>query len=171
MSTDSPPSVAAWEAPPIVKEIARNSAVVAINLVKFEGQVQDLRAGDLIDTLGMQFKLGAARPPEPNYFSAFVGIDLDCRAKNEPARSVATISCAYAAKYIVKDSELFCRLTDDDFVSFASINGVLTLWPYLREFSNTAAQRMMLPPVLLPFLQGVFNPAEILKKAQRIDKL
>jgi hypothetical protein len=163
-------TTSAWQLPPIALEIARKASIGPINLLKFDGQLGDLHANDAIDNLSMQFRFGAVRAPEPLHFSTFVGLDLVCFSKADPLREIAKLNCMFAIKYLLNDAMLLAKLSDEDFIVFASTTSLRTLWPYIREFSQSMAQKMMLPPLTLPFLQAL-NPTAILEQAQRVGQL
>lgn len=76
----------------------------------------------------------------------------------------------FAVKYVVSDADLFAKVKDEDLVLFASTTSLRTLWPYLREFSQSIAQKMLRPQITLTFLQSL-NYAEIVQKAQWIEQL
>jgi hypothetical protein len=80
-----------------------------------------------------------------------VGARLTTRL--EPAESVAgseapmSIEVMLALTYSLQDA---ARFSDDVLEEFARVNGTFNAWPYWREYVQTTAARMSLPPLVLP---------------------
>ena len=144
-----------------VIKVSQTCGLLGVNVVECSGRVGVVQVGDQIQDLDLQMKFGVGRPPEAQHFLAAVGLELTCRAKADPARVLATMSCQIALRYLVPDPVLFGSLSDQDLGEFAIHIGSRHGWPYLRQFCQDLAQRMMLPTLLLPPLA-----ATLLRSAQ-----
>ena len=69
---------------------------------------------------------------------------------------VAEAAIKYLLQYQVKDNE---PLADDDVSQFASSNGTLHSWPFLREFLYDLTSRMGYPPYTLGVVHFKPKPA------------
>lgn len=67
-----------------------------------------------------------------------------------PESAAAEMFAAYELTYeLPEDSDV----PDDALDAFAETNGVFNAWPYFREFAQSSAARMGLPPVLVPLFR------------------
>ena len=71
------------------------------------------------------------------------------------------VGISYLLSYSLKSPE---PLADDDVVQFASANGTLHSWPFVREFLHALTSRMGFPPFTLGVMH--FVPMQAAKKAQ-----
>ena len=142
--------------PPIVTEIGSLAAIRSLNLVRAECIVLDLRDGDVVEGLKIQMNAGGRKHAElPRLICGF-GMKVEPQAKGRADGPVARIICDYAVQYDFADRAFFDRITDRDIEMFAAYNTSTNVWPHVREFIQSMAGRMMLPPLILP----LFRPAE-----------
>jgi len=94
-----------------------------------------------------------------------IGIDVKVEAEFDSAKTniILNIKCAafstgknsksiqfeghYLLRYEVKSAE---PLSQVDLQAFGEMNGVFNLWPFWREYVQSASLRMGLPPLTLP---------------------
>jgi len=85
------------------------------------------------------------------------GIQADVtvyRRADDPS-PMATITCTYAATYLIDDQSILVEAKEDDLIEFVIQFGSQHTWPYIREFVHTTAQRMLLPHFVLPYAGSV----------------
>ena len=58
-----------------------------------------------------------------------------------------SMTITFALQYQVENAT---RFSDDILAEFARVNGTFNAWPYWREYVDTTAARMNLPPIVLP---------------------
>jgi len=163
-------AIEAWKPSEIVREIAMNSELVNINLVECGGEVlAGVRAGDTIESINIELEAGRGAVMEENHFSLMVGVKVTLLPKGQPEKPAAVVRCRYAAQYRCKSKEFFEELTNDALGAFTASTGTLTLWPYIREFVQSTALRMLLPPVNLPPVMTVFVEPPRPKAAEKTD--
>jgi hypothetical protein len=137
-------------------EIDKTTRMVALNMTKCEASVVAMKSGDVIGNVGTQLEHGLSRNDDGS-FSAFLGAELDCFAQKEPERLIGKIACTFASKYMPAEQGWLATKTDEDLMVFVVLVSPLHLWPYIREFSQSVAQRMMMPPLLLPAMGRITN--------------
>jgi hypothetical protein len=82
--------------------------------------------------------------------------DLRVRGKSRD-RNVMDISGRVEARYDLPDSE---PPTELQIKAFAKTNGMLNVWPYWREYVQSATLRAGLPPLTLPLFRVVHAPGK-----------
>ena len=137
-----------------VKVLSQNCSLLAVNLIECAAKVMSVQANDQIHDLDIEMQFGIGRPVEQQQFIASVAVAVACRAKADPSRVIAKVSCTFALRYLATDAPLFATLKDEDLGEFAVHVGSLHGWPYLRQFCQDMAQRMMIPPFMLPPLSA-----------------
>lgn len=142
--------------PAIVTEIGRHATIGALNLVRSECIVLDLRPGDVVESLKVQMNAGGKKHPELAQLICGFSLKVEPQAKGRANAIVARIACEYAVQYDFADRSFFDRLTVQDIEMFGAYNTSTNVWPHVREFVQSMAGRMMLPPLILP----LFRPAE-----------
>lgn len=71
---------------------------------------------------------------------------------NPPVR----IGVTFALHYALPDA---ARFSDAVLEEFARVNGAFNAWPYWREYVQTTAARMNLPPVVMPVFRVIHTRA------------
>jgi hypothetical protein len=142
--------------PAVVTEIGRHAAIRALNLAHGECRILDLREGDVVENLKIQMTAAGKRHPELPRLICGLGLKVEPQARGRADSAVARIVCDYAVQYDFADRAFFDRITDRDIEMFSAYNTSLNAWPHAREFVQSMAARMMLPPLILP----LFRPAE-----------
>lgn len=76
-------------------------------------------------------------------------VQLQIRAKEAPEEQESPISMAvtFALTYSLADAP---SRPDEILQEFARVNGAFNAWPYWREYIQSTAARMSLPPLVLP---------------------
>ncbi len=142
--------------PAMVTEIGQHATIRSINLVRSECAILDLREGDVVEGLKIQMNAGGKKHGDLPRLICVFGVKVEPQAKGRADGPVARIVCDYAAQYDFADRAFFDRITDRDIEMFSAYNTSLNVWPHVREFVQSTAGRMMLPPLILP----LFRPAE-----------
>ncbi len=88
--------------------------------------------------------------------------DGDPKVSSEESGEVFRAEATYAVHYELDSTE---AIDTADLEAFGYVNGMLTLWPYWREFVQQCLSRTGLPSLALP----PFNPARMLKKAETAE--
>lgn len=150
------PAPTAGGIPAVVTEIGARAAIGALNLVRSECVVLDLRPGDAIENLKVQMNTGGKKHAELARLTCVFRMNVEPQAKGRVEAVAARIVCEYAVQYDFADRAFFDRITERDIEMFAAYNASVNVWPHVREFVQSMAARMMLPPLILP----LFRPAE-----------
>jgi hypothetical protein len=137
----------------IAKPLIACAQLQSIRFVKFSLtlNLQDGQSAEQVDlsTSGKQ----TGRPFETGMLLTF-----DLRVKGKSGNLlVIDISGRVEARYDLPDHE---SLTPQQVQAFAKTNGMLNIWPYWREYVQSATLRAGLPPLTLPLFRVVYeNPA------------
>lgn len=142
--------------PAVVTEIGAHATIGALNLVRSECVVLDLRPGDAIENLKVQMNSGGKKHAELARLTCVFRMKVEAQAKGRAEEVAARIVCEYAVQYDFVDRAFLDRVTERDIEMFAAYNTSTNVWPHVREFVQSMAARMMLPPLILP----LFRPAE-----------
>jgi len=67
----------------------------------------------------------------------------------DQGRDIFQIECRFALDYVLSGDE---PPGDEEVAAFAKLNGIYNAWPYCREYVQSTASRMGLPPIVLPVL-------------------
>ena len=78
-------------------------------------------------------------------------------AESEDLESVAKFECSLTATYHLQDSYV---PTDPELAAFHGANVIFNCWPYFREFVQSMACRMNIPPPPVPFVRVQIVPNE-----------
>lgn len=155
--------------PPIVSEIAQRCQIQGLALAK--GRCELLVSPDGVTVRDLQVGLrghGSRHPSKPDVLVCSFGLDVWPQdAADEKKIRLAQISCDYIVQYHFAEKELLERVSGEDIEVFAAYNTSFHVWPYAREFVQSMAARMGLPPVLLP----VFRPANLIPPRDQWVKL
>ncbi|MFC1676573.1 hypothetical protein ACFL3G_05875 [Planctomycetota bacterium] len=88
----------------------------------------------------------------------FVIVHFDLHTVNEDWKEIARIGADFILAY---KADSLDGLTEDNYLQFAKYNGVFNAWPYWREFVNSMAARLNLPPLTLNvYRYGMDLPTE-----------
>lgn len=97
---------------------------------------------------------------KPGGFHIFQSYQVGIR-DSASKRQIAKLSVEFALAYHSEKP-----MTDEIFSVFKGLNLMVNTWPYLREFIQTMAGRMNLPPLVLPTFK-VGTPRRAAPKARR----
>ncbi len=161
-------SAGALAIPAIVTEIGTHARIQSLTLVRGSCQLVDPREGDVVENLKITMKGGGQKHATLPRLLCNFGIIVEPVAKGREDKPVARIECEYGLQYDIDAPGLFAKLTERDVELFAAYNGSVNAWPHAREFVQSMAQRMVLPPLVLP----LFRPSDLLpppEKWQRIE--
>ena len=144
--------------PERVAEIGRGATIRSLNLVRSDCAVLDFRDGDVIENLKIQLTGGGRKDTQRPRILCSFGLLVEPQARGRADAPVARIHCEYAVQYEFADQAFFQSISERDIELFAALNTSLNVWPHAREFVQSMAGRMMLPPVVLP----LFRPTDML---------
>lgn len=164
MSKKAPPGPGI---PPIVTDIGARAKIQTLTLVRGECQLLDPREGDVVETLKITMRGGGRRHDSLARLICNFGITVEPVAKGREEHPVARIDCEYGLQYDIDDSGFFAKLTERDVELFAAFNSSVNAWPHAREFVQSMAQRMVLPPIVLP----LFRPSDLLPPPEKWQRL
>lgn len=147
---------------PAVRDLMAAVNLQAVRLVRTTGEFQGLDAGEQLGQVDMQLEVGVFRPEsEASNFHVITKASFRFRPSAESTKVIASVVCDYALHYLVKEPDLLPKLTEENLLQFAALNGVRNAWPYLREYCQSTLARMQLPQFTLPsFPPGNFRPTE-----------
>jgi hypothetical protein len=155
--------------PPVVTEIGKRATIKALNLVRCNCEVVTaLPPGEPVKDVTIGLRGGGSRfQQHPKTIVCAFGADVSAIGP-EPAKVVvAKFSCDYAVQYEFEDEAFFDSLSEQDMSLFAAFNTSFHVWPHVREFVQSMAFRMTIPPVLLP----MFRPLEMIGNPEQWQKL
>lgn len=79
-----------------------------------------------------------------------------------PGDPIAEFHLLYELHYTVESAGAF---PDEVLLEFGAVNGVFNVWPYWREYIQTTAARMQLPPLIIPVFRVVQRTEEQQKQS------
>jgi len=131
-----------------------------VRLFRATGECHGLEAGEQLAQMDLQLEVGVSRPDSgASMFQVVANAGFKFRPSSVATKVIATIECAFELLYAVHEGDLLSRLTDEDLLQFASLNGIRNVWPYMREYCQSVLARMQLPQFTLPsFAPGNFRP-------------
>jgi len=88
-------------------------------------------------------------------------------ANTADGRAYITIESEFVASYTAESLD---DVSKEHIDVFGEINGTYNLWPYWREFVQTATVRMDLPALVLPVYRPVLSPEETKPDKQKSAK-
>jgi len=153
--------------PPIVTTIGASARIQTLSLVRGSCQLIEIREGDVVENLKITMKGGARKHDTLQRLVCSFGILVEPVAKGRDDSPVARIECEYGLQYDIDDAALFAKLSEKEIELFAAYNGSVNAWPHAREFVQSMAQRMTLPPIVLP----LFRPSDLLPPPEQWQKL
>ncbi len=146
--------------PAAVTEIAKRAKITGMNLVRCTCEfVEALPPGQQIENVNAELRGGSDvfKAAARTIVCSFGATVIPVGPAGKPPK-IATISCDYAAVYEFEDEAFFKGIQKGDRDQFAAFNTSFQLWPHVREFVQSMAARMGLPPVVLP----AFRPLELI---------
>jgi hypothetical protein len=152
--------------PPVVTAIGGHAKILTLTLIRGECQLLDLRDGDVIDSLRLTLRGGGHKDAALPRLVCTFGVVVEPVAKGRDTSPVAKISCEYGLQYDIDDPALFAKTSEHDAELFAAYNASVNAWPHAREFVQSMAARMVLPPVVLP----LFRPSELIPSPEKWQK-
>ncbi|GJM43216.1 MAG: hypothetical protein DHS20C21_00580 [Gemmatimonadota bacterium] len=90
------------------------------------------------------------RQDDATAFVVLADIQVMVRTRDDPAEDLIAIGARYELAYSLQADS---APSDEELKAFAAANGIFNAWPYWREFVQSTASRMGLPPVVLPLLK------------------
>jgi hypothetical protein len=166
MTTGDAPAVP-FKIPSVVTEIGARARLKGINLVRTQCELTGaLRPGEQIPEVKFETRGGATRPAEaPGTLICAFGLEVIGLGPKPDLVRVARFSCDYAIQYEF-DAPFLQAQADKDLSLFAAYNASLHAWPHVREFIQSMAFRMTLPPIVLPIMRtlDMVGPPENWKK-------
>jgi len=147
---------------PSVRDLMAAVNLQSVRLLHTVAELQGLEAGEQLAQMDMQLHVGVFRPtPEVAAFHVLAKADFKFRPSVESTKVIASVACDFALDYAVTRADLLPKLTEDDLLQFAGLNGIRNAWPYMREYCQSMLARMQLPQFTLPsFPPGISRPAE-----------
>ncbi len=85
-----------------------------------------------------------------NTLQATLNLRLLGTSKGKGGQPVLEIACSYVVEYRLAEGY---KPTPAEVRAFVSANALFNCWPFWREFVQSTAARMSLPPVTLPFFR------------------
>jgi hypothetical protein len=104
----------------------------------------DLKCVKVVDADELKFNIAIEGKQKSD--TLFVHAQFSVAIEGQASRIGAT----YLAVYKVTTEKIF---EDANVQAFAQMNGLLHIWPYWREFVQSSAQRLGLPPITLPVVR------------------
>lgn len=146
--------------PAAVTEIAKRARIKGMNLVRCNCElIEALAPGQSISDVKLALRGGSdIFKSAPRTLVCSFGLDVAPVGPNGAPPQIATISCDFAALYEFEDDAFFNAIQPQDRDQFAAYNTSFQLWPHAREFVQSMAARMTLPPIVLP----AFRPLEMI---------
>ena len=147
---------------PAVLELMAAVNLRYVRLIRMAGEFQGLEAGEQLAQMDMQLEVGVFRlEPETSAFHVIAKAGFKFRPSAESTKIIASVSCDFALEYSVQKPDLLPKLTEENLLQFAALNGMRNAWPYIREYCQSTLARMQLPQFTLPSLPpGNFRPTE-----------
>lgn len=146
--------------PPIVTEIGQRIAIKGMNLVRCSCEVVGTATpGTPIPEMKFETRGGGTvHADEPRTIVCGFGLDVTAIGPAPASEPIAKFSVDYAVQYEMQDEAFLQRLSEHDLALFAAYNTSFHVWPHAREFVQSMAGRMSLPPVVLP----IFRPQQLI---------
>jgi hypothetical protein len=146
--------------PSAVTDIAKRARIKGMNLVRCECEfIEALPPGQIISDVKLELRGGSdVFRAEPRTIVCSFGMEVVPMGPNGKPPKVARISCDYAAVYEFDDDAFFNAIVPEHRDLFAAYNTSFQMWPHAREFVQSMAARMSIPPVVLP----AFRPLEMI---------
>ena len=153
--------------PPVVMAIGAHAKIQTLTLIRGECRLLDPREGDVVENMKITMKGGGRKHDSLARLICNFGIVVEPVAKGREDKPIALIECEYGLQYDLDDAALIAKLTDRDVELFAAYNASVNAWPHAREFVQSMAQRMVLPPIVLP----LFRPSDLLPPPEKWQRL
>lgn len=159
--------VASGGIPAIVTAIGAHAKIETLTLIRGECRLLNPREGDVVENLKLTMTGGGRKHDASQRLHCTFGLVVEPVAKGREDKPVARIECEYGLQYQIDDSAFLAALSERDVELFAAYNGSVNVWPHAREFVTSMAQRMLLPPLLLP----LFRPSDLLPPPERWQRI
>jgi len=153
--------------PAIVTAIGAGAKIQTLTLVRGECQLVDPREGDVVENMKITMKGSGRKHDSLLRLDCSFGIIVEPVAKGREDKPVARIECEFGLQYEIDDAVLFAKLSERDVELFAAYNCSVNAWPHAREFVQSMAQRMVLPPIVLP----LFRPSDLLPPPEKWQRV
>ena len=144
-------------------EIVRHALVRQIRLTHSRCETQIRTPADIPPDAALTITSGGrvAEPPDAEgWFRVQARVEVRVSSETAGKPELALIEAVYEVLYRIP-AEL--KPPADALEEFAETNGVFNAWPYMRQFVAETAQRMEVPPIVLP----LFRPATKLAGRKR----
>jgi preprotein translocase subunit SecB len=123
--------------------------LLAIRFIKFDLRI-DLPYGTSIEQVELSTKAKSDGRLEKNIM--LITFDLRLRGK-DGEQTVIDVGARIEARYEIPDEEE--GPSAGEMKAFAKTNGMLNVWPYWREYVQSASLRAGLPPLTLPLFRVI----------------
>lgn len=152
--------------PPILRtELAEVIASVELRDVRLmSGSVQTrIRDASTVPDPQLKMRHGTkviARKENGFLVAAMMRTEIVAGSSNKDATEAppaVSMMVTFALEYWLPGASGF---SDDVLGEFARVNGAFNAWPYWREYIQTTAARMNLPPILLPVFRVKHSPPQ-----------
>lgn len=156
------PAPSAGTLTPIVRDLMAAVNLQSVRLIHTAAELKGLDEGEQLAQMDMQLQVGVFRPASgSSAFHVLTKGDFKFRPSAESTKVIASVTCDFALDYAIRRDDLLSKLTEDDLLQFAGLNGIRNAWPYMREYCQSTLARMQLPQFTLPsFPPGIVRPAE-----------
>lgn len=122
--------------------------LLGIRFIKFDLKIE-LPHGTSVEQVALSTSAKSdSRMEEKNLLITF---DLRLRGKHGD-RTVIDVGARIEAHYEVPGHE---EISAGEMKAFAKTNGMLNIWPYWREYVQSATTRASLPPLTLPLFRVI----------------
>ena len=102
-------------------------------------------SGDAPVTLQHSFDATSELDREAKILSVRTSLEIS-------AGDVLQVSAEFLLDYTISDSPV--EITDEAADAFGKMNGIHNIWPYWREYVQSASVRAGLPPLVVPLITG-----------------
>lgn len=128
-------------------QVARRVQLIEIQLIETAAR-QELKSGELPGNAQLDIQTGPKVDRKNLRILVYVRLGLSCRytkrtVKNPPLKICATFGVGYKVSSLK-------GLEKKNFDAFGKLNAVYNAWPYWREYVQSIAVRMGLPPIPIP---------------------
>lgn len=149
-------TVGGTQIPEVVSKFARS---VNLEQVFVRRAKAELVKGPAIavEQLGIDVRAGAKKAATGSGLEVAVGVTVKFLGATVD-ETLAVVDVDYVLYYSIPEASVLAAASDATIQAFAAYNGTVNAWSYAREYCQSMAWRMSLPPTTLPSFRHEMFP-------------